>query len=332
MRSAIHRTKKYKAKISGEVAKSHLDRYGKTQKELFRITAAKQVEIERQVKAYMAMHGISSMYTNYYILFAKNLAKKLEQESNIEFNKWAGRGLSWYHLRNLGRASFNKRLNLYEIDSNPTTQLYLPMSEGVGTNTHDKSGLGNNGVIVGCLWQDGLLGDCCWFDGIDDTITVAHNASLNFGTGAFSIMFWFKAHDALAAYGILNKASAWNHGIDFLLPVDMTVQCKYGDGINIRTLTGADHAFNDGSWYHITVTRDGSGNAKLYANAVVDDTQIGAEDVDVANDLILGPSKGTGLTLKGKLDEVRFWNRELSATEIKNIYNAERPFHFDLLE
>jgi len=147
MRSSTHRTKKYAAKLSGKIQQLQLERYGKMQRTIFKGSVGKQVEVERQVKAYLAGEGISTMDTNYYILFAKNVLKKRTQEADIEFNKWAGRNLSWYHLRNIGRMFFHRRLNLWNKDNQPATALYLPFSQGSGLIAYDKSRNDNHGAL-----------------------------------------------------------------------------------------------------------------------------------------------------------------------------------------
>jgi len=119
----------------------------KCRKDCLKIQLNKQVEIENQVKAYLAEYGISSLLTNYYILFAKNMLKKRTDEADIEFNKWAGRNLSWYHLRNIGRMFFHRRLNLWNKDNQPETVLYFPFSQGAGDTAFDKSGNGNDGSL-----------------------------------------------------------------------------------------------------------------------------------------------------------------------------------------
>jgi hypothetical protein len=160
MRDAKRRTDKYKAKIDGEISQLQLLRYGKPQKQIFKTAMPKQVEIERQVKNYLAQHGIGAIYTNYYILFAKNMVNPHPQECDIEFNKWAGRDLSWYHLRNIGRFIFNRRLNLWNVDKDPETVLYLPFSEGEGITTKDCSGNGNDGSLnpyAGSVTDEGMV-------------------------------------------------------------------------------------------------------------------------------------------------------------------------------
>lgn len=101
MRASNHRTEKYKAKLSGDVAKSRAEGYKKTQKASFESAVEKQVEIERLVKSIISSSA-SSMFNHYYCNFGKKvyqLSKKhkgsiLLEELQILDDKWERRGLN----------------------------------------------------------------------------------------------------------------------------------------------------------------------------------------------------------------------------------------------
>jgi len=101
MRDSSRRTMKYKKKIDGEVSQLRLLRYGNDQKIRFKSSISRQVEIERMVKQLLASHGIGSIYSNYYILFAKKLnelktkhaGSVLGEEYEILRGRWVERGL-----------------------------------------------------------------------------------------------------------------------------------------------------------------------------------------------------------------------------------------------
>jgi hypothetical protein len=106
MRSSTSRTEKYKAKTDGTISQLHLLRYGKKQKERFKSTIQDQVRIEQIVKDYLSSNNIGSMWTNYYILFAKKCVEIKnkhggdisQNESLIEKQRWFERGLDEDHL------------------------------------------------------------------------------------------------------------------------------------------------------------------------------------------------------------------------------------------
>lgn len=96
------RTSKYTKKISGDIAKLRLDNYRKQQIANFGASAGRQVAAEIYVKDLISRNGISSLYHNYYILFAKELLalmNKFEGDTFMEEliileDKWETRGLS----------------------------------------------------------------------------------------------------------------------------------------------------------------------------------------------------------------------------------------------
>ena len=327
MRSSINRMKKYSAKLDGSISQLRLQRYGNVQKANFKGAIQKQVEIEQQVKAYLSTHGISTMFTNYYILFAKNMLNPNPVECDIEFNKWVVRNLSWYHLRNIGRMIFNRRLNLYDMGRDPSTVVYLPFSEGSGTTTFDKSGNGINGTLNLPTWEEGLLGNGLYFDGVDDKVTTADSDKLDIGV--VSLIAWVNPlpkdseeyNDIISRrvglsqvdYGIIvaQKSTGWKAG---WVLYDGTN--RYGFESTYRDYTG---------WSMIAFTYDGT-TGLLYVDGNLVST-VGPFGAIVNSDVGLSIGKSTATYYKGHIDEVRIFNRVLTPAEILNIYNAEKPFY-----
>jgi len=69
------------------------------------------------------------------------------------------------------------------------------MNEGSGTTLADASGSGHPGTLVnGPAWVAGqaTYGQALSFDGVNDLVSVANPASLNFGTADFTIELWAK--------------------------------------------------------------------------------------------------------------------------------------------
>ncbi len=89
---------------------------------------------------------------------------------------------------------------------------------------------------------------------------------------------------------------------------------------------------NLSGWAHLFVVYDGR-LLKLYVNGGLvasDDALVTTPlQYQVANHLLVGAEAGTGATptggfFRGKLDELRFFSRALSATEVKAIFEGER--------
>ncbi|MCK4824798.1 LamG domain-containing protein, partial [bacterium] len=77
------------------------------------------------------------------------------------------------------------------------------------------------------------------------------------------------------------------------------------------------------SWSHIVATCDiKKGEQRIYVNGILKAEQIGLKPVVVMNEnpLRIGASSTGGACLKGKIDEVKIYNRVLDEEEIKKDY------------
>lgn len=84
----------------------------------------------------------------------------------------------------------------------------------------------------------------------------------------------------------------------------------------------------DGNWHHVVVTFDAAEAFRLYVDGSrVDQTSVTAPTVSRASDVVFGGIAHTpdqNLQYAGKLDDVRVYDRALSADEVSNLYNATR--------
>ncbi|HXI54902.1 MAG TPA: discoidin domain-containing protein, partial [Polyangia bacterium] len=102
-------------------------------------------------------------------------------------------------------------------------------------------------------------------------------------------------------------------------------------GPNSSGITSATGAIPDGTWTHVVGTYDPSASApqkRLYVNgaSVATTTLTGAllYDSTSTGDLYIGNSGNTQY-LKGSVDDVRIYNRTLSAAEINSLYIGNQP-------
>lgn len=75
-------------------------------------------------------------------------------------------------------------------------------------------------------------------------------------------------------------------------------------------------------WYHFTATWDGS-VVKLYTNGVYCSQSLlsGSMNVGSLNNVTIGKQHETGVSLDGKMDDAMIFNRALTESEIKSIYD-----------
>lgn len=201
---------------------------------------------------------------------------------------------------------------------------YWHLDEGTSTTAYDASGNGNNGVIAGTpIWVSGSdckAGSCLNLDGTTNYITLPTSMNSSFLTEA-SIVFWAKLDSntpGATQTGFLNLGNdeaenshyPWTNGFLYL----NTFRAVRWDGVN-------DGGFNKTNWHMIAITSaPGTGNYRFYRDAVLIASTTGDAVVAISDMPAIGKSFGS-YYLDGTIDEVRLYNRALTAEEIGNIYS-----------
>lgn len=194
-------------------------------------------------------------------------------------------------------------------------------------NANDESGNGNNGTIIGNVTQTsdrkGLINGAYLFNAQPfNYISVPHNSSLVFNS--FTLNAWIYTETDFGGGFIINKGRDITDGSYSLRSNAVTAQVLY-NGIN-----GAynSSSLNSHNWHMVTGIVSGN-SAKFYVNGILVDqkTLSNVFNCTGTNPLTLGmhfyPSVPSHFTypFKGKIDDVRIYNRVLSLSEIELLYN-----------
>jgi hypothetical protein len=183
----------------------------------------------------------------------------------------------------------------------------------------------NDGTTHGVVPAGGIIGQAMKFDGVNDNISVLNSSIFNsFGTNPFSVAAWVKTTSTSFASLVDNKTAGTNNA-GYNLQIAETNGRAY-----FRVGTGAGQAqtgnsitnVTDGEWHHLVGTRDASG-LKIYVNGILENqnSNCGTCNVTSSQNLLFG-SYGAGGFLDGLLDDVRIYNRALSANEVAGLYSA----------
>jgi hypothetical protein len=208
---------------------------------------------------------------------------------------------------------------------------YWRLNEINSTNyTLDNSGKGNDGqVITGgedvfSKQVSEKYGNGLQFDGVDDYVDAGNGTSLQI-SGNFSISAWIK----LASWtmpdfaGIAEQYNADNKG--FLLD-------KYGANTDLRFVlnpgTGEVSktfglSWSTDTWYHVAVTVDGS-NIKLYRDGIFIVSQSAGTMNASTQKVYIGRGYASSAIFNGTIDEVKIYNRALTADEIQEDFAAKQ--------
>jgi chitodextrinase len=187
---------------------------------------------------------------------------------------------------------------------------------GSGTEATDVSDSGNTGAISGASWSaQGKFGNALSFDGLDDWVTVNDAASLDLSTGM-----------TLEAWVFPTAPGGWRTAILKEQPGHLA----YAMYANTDSDQPSGEIYTTGSnairgpaslplnaWTHIAVTYDGAVLA-LYVNGTLAGSQtVSGSVVNSAEPLRIGGNGVWGEFFQGLIDEVRIYNRPLTAAEIQ---------------
>ena len=208
--------------------------------------------------------------------------------------------------------------------------------EGAGSVVEDSSGNGNDGVIRGATWVKGKYGGALSFDGVDDYVEVPDSPSLDI-TDAITIELWVNP-TTLGDWDLMvHKINAYGIGYSFVdYPGILGDRGKFEFHI-LKSLTDYWTCGNSvsspipGNWYHVIGTFNGTQH-KIYVNGNLEGT-VSYTGPFYTTDypFIFGgyfyhiiPTHPQEYLQKylfnGIIDEVRIYNRALSAEEVKDYY------------
>lgn len=202
---------------------------------------------------------------------------------------------------------------------------YWHLDESTSSVVYDASGSGNTGTLVNASWASGSncrAGSCLSFSGSNSYMNASSSESLS-PQSAITISLWIKLNAIPSGtYNeIVQKYGAYGLKIDAV--TSKVIGYVWGAPENHYSTT----ALTTGTWYHIAMTFDGSVH-KIYVNGVNENSENDARSIPVSSNplRVAGrESAGAGEYINGILDEIRIYNRALSASEIKARYNDLKP-------
>lgn len=205
-------------------------------------------------------------------------------------------------------------------------------------NVNDISGNNNNAVNFGAInTQDanGSNNSALEFNGTSAHILLPSNPTFNFApSDSLTISCWVQPYENLnwskqalivkSAFDVNSQNANWSYGLYLALNKAMT---GYS---NNEFLTSSSNIENNKCWYNIVVTYK-NGYWYLFVNGKIEaqdlsQTNFISQNPSVTSVLAIGKKGGAnGDYFKGKLDEVRIYNRNLSSIEVEALYELNKP-------
>lgn len=225
--------------------------------------------------------------------------------------------------------------------SNPVAQADVLLPDGLiayysfSGNANDNTGNGNNLSVFGAqLVTDrfGNVDSAYFFDGVDDYMQKSAPVGLPTGNAARSVSAWIYS-EGITANNVFQTFVGWGStGINnayFGVERGGNTNTAFDNklfvlGWNNDFIGSSDINFK--KWYYVTVTFDGS-TLSLFVNGENDGSSSKTYNTQL-NDygLMIGdspPNDGWHENFYGYLDDIRIYDRALTANEVAQIYAYE---------
>ncbi len=198
-----------------------------------------------------------------------------------------------------------------------------------GNEAYDRSGQGNTGTLTGTTRTIGKVGQALDFNGSTDYVNVPENNNDFDITNNITISTWVKLDDLDRVESVVCK--------EYLSDVDCVYQIRtyqsgnrfdfvFFNGTSYKhTIPDVSIIYSTNRWYHVAGTYDGNTRRLYMDGLLVKETIEAAGSILTTNDpLRIGTETAAPWYLKGSIDEVRIYNRALSAQEVQRLYNLGR--------
>ncbi|HEX7879076.1 MAG TPA: LamG-like jellyroll fold domain-containing protein, partial [Candidatus Eisenbacteria bacterium] len=216
---------------------------------------------------------------------------------------------------------------------------WWPFNTAAGSVTPNLAGPLTGGTLINAptVVSGQKVQNAYSFNGTTQYINVPHNATLDLGGGDFTYDCWIRTNQSTGVATIFDKRSSGSiQGTAFFLfsgypSLQMAVANNFSNYILTAANGGAAAFVADGNWHFIAVTvdRDDPAGIQFYVDGAAVGTPFNPvpRSGSLNNTLALliaqrYPALGGGF-FNGSLDEIEIIRRELSSSEISDLYMAD---------
>jgi hypothetical protein len=173
----------------------------------------------------------------------------------------------------------------------------------------------------------GVIGQAVQFDGVDDSITISDQAALT-GQAAITLSGWVNLEQLGSDIGIGNIAiklhsSAPHYSYQLYLQANDRFAFEVNNQSSTNGYVASTMFAERGRWYHVAGVWEAGSSPEIYIDGVnVSTFQSGTPSgtiYDSNGNLSIGSGSGEE-ELSGIVDDLRIYNRALSAEEVKRLY------------
>ena len=202
------------------------------------------------------------------------------------------------------------------------------VGRGVGSKVFDLSNKGNHGIIHGACWKSLPSGHLALsFDGVDDYVEMPYSPVIN--PSEFTVIAWVRQESFTGDYGsvVTSRSSLSYTGYIIYSSSDRKWEFWLGNGSGWCMLETIPVVLN--IWYHLAGWFK-DGEMRLYINGILQGKMYCSFVQNTECPLRIGAGATEGdprYFFGGLIGEVRVYNRALSASEIRELYNKTKHLY-----
>lgn len=190
--------------------------------------------------------------------------------------------------------------------------------ETSGTTASDSKGGSDGTLSGGPVWQPsgGRIGGALGFDGVDDEVDTGTIPGLVADPGnAFTFAFWYKA-----APGANNDLFGWSAYRFCTTGYNADLMACSIDSSSSFAVSTTN--INDNNWHHIAFTATNSIQYLYVDGNAEDSTSDAINTTNPTAGIVIG-ARDFGGHIQAQFDDVRIYDRALSAAEVLALYNTK---------
>jgi len=236
--------------------------------------------------------------------------------STIPFQFWADTTTGVLKQRNKANTGWITKGGLSDVKPALRTHTKLLLhADGTGGLFTDSSAYGNtisgNGNVTQTTTESKFGGKSVFFDGAGDFLVVPTSSDFDFGTGDFTIDFWFRTSvpgfRTLFAIGVTRGPySSVNYALEIAIKRSRKLGVYFSGGPGNERNSESINIVNDSRWHHVAYIREDA-NLKLYIDGIKNSSsRVGSIAMNFRNFSIgIGGRTNQESFYNGYLDELR---------------------------
>jgi chitodextrinase len=191
---------------------------------------------------------------------------------------------------------------------------------GAGTTLADLSGNSSTGTIAGANWSTGHTGRALSFDGNGDWVTIPDNSNLDLST-AMTLEAWvYPTQFGSSWRTVVTKEQSSGLVYGLFASSDTTTPAALASLPGQDVVRGSSRLPRS-TWTYLSATYDGQ-MLRLYVNGVQTATATGGGAMPASSQPLRIGGNGMSQWFRGRIDDLRIYNRALSSAEIQSDMQA----------